>query len=217
VPPTCQLLAGTTRTIRPVPNEPELEISPLTPDRLADLAALFGQGGDPRWCWCSYHRGGSTARRRDDRIATNRSVLEDATRSAAAQGRAAGLIAYQDGDAVGWVAMAPRDELHALDRSTVLRRVDDQPVWSITCFVVGKAHRGQGIAAALLDAAIAYAAEHGATQLEAYPVDTGGGRIQAAYAYRGPLSMFERAGFEVVDRRQFNARSPVWPIVRRRL
>jgi len=195
-----------------------LEIHPLTPDRLRDLAALFGEGGDPRWCWCSYHRGGgSTAGRRDDRVETNRAVLEDATRTAAAQGRAPGLIAYRDGQAVGWVSMAPREDFASLERSTVLRRVDDQPVWSITCFVVGKQHRGQGIAAELLDSAIAYAAEHGATLLEAYPVDTAGRRIQAAYAYRGPLSMFEGAGFEVVERRQFNEKSPVWPIVRRPL
>jgi ribosomal protein S18 acetylase RimI-like enzyme len=193
-----------------------LEIHPLTPDRLPDLAALFGEGGDPRWCWCSYHRGGgSTAGRRDDRVATNRAVLENATRSAAARGRAPGLIAYRDGQAVGWVSMAPREDLAGLERSTVLRRIDDQPVWSITCFVVGKQHRGQGIAAELLDAAIAHAAEHGADLLEAYPVDTAGGRIQAAYAYRGPLSMFEDAGFEVVERRRSKAGSTVWPIVRR--
>jgi GNAT superfamily N-acetyltransferase len=134
---------------------------------------------------------------------------------AAAQGRAPGLIAYRDGQAVGWVSMAPREDFAGLERSTVLRRVDDQPVWSITCFVVGKQHRGQGIAAELLDAAIAHAAEHGADLLEAYPVDTAGGRIQAAYAYRGPLSMFEDAGFEVVERRRFKAGSTVWPIVRR--
>jgi GNAT superfamily N-acetyltransferase len=195
-----------------------LEIHPLTPERLPDLAALFGEGGDPRWCWCSSHRGGgSTASRRDDRVATNRAVLENATHSAAARGRAPGLIAYRDGRAVGWVSMAPREEFGGLERSTVLRRVDDAPVWSITCFVVGKQHRGQGIASELLAAAIAYAAEHGADLLEAYPVDTAAGRIQAAYAYRGPLSMFERAGFEVVERRRFNAKSPLWPIVRRPL
>jgi len=197
---------------------PSLEIHPLTPDRLPDLATLFGEGGDPRWCWCSSHRGGgSTAARRDDRVATNRAVLENATHAAAVQGRAPGLIAYRDGRTVGWVSMALRADFAGLERSTVLRRVDDAPVWSITCFVVSRQHRGQGIASELLDAAIAYAAEHGADLLEAYPVDTAGGRIQAAYAYRGPLSMFEGAGFEVVDRRQFNARSPVWPIVRRSL
>jgi ribosomal protein S18 acetylase RimI-like enzyme len=196
---------------------PKLDVHPLTPERLPDLAALFGQGGDPRWCWCSGPRGGSNARRRDDRVATNRAVLERATRAAAPLGRGPGLIAYRDGEAVGWVALAPRDELDALNRSVVLRRVDDQPVWSITCFVVGKAHRGQGIAESLLEAAVAYAAEQGAILLEAYPLDTGGARIPAAYAYRGPLSMFERAGFEVVAERQFNAKSPTWPIVRRRV
>jgi GNAT superfamily N-acetyltransferase len=210
--------------MKPMPNAgqrpvlPDVEIRPLTPGRLPDLAALFGQGGDPRWCWCSFHRGGgSTAPRRDDRVATNRAVLEDAARTAADRGRAPGLVAYLGGEAVGWVSMAPREEFEGLERSTVLRRVDDRPVWSITCFVVGKRDRGRGIAAALLDAAISYAANHGATLLEAYPFDAGGRRIQAVYAYRGSLSMFERAGFEVVAERQFKAGTPVWPIVRRRL
>ena len=69
--------------------------------------------------------------------------------------------------------------------------------------------RGRGVAAALLDAAVAYAREHGATTLEAYPVDAGDGRIPAANAYHGTLGMFERAGFQVVERRQYNATSPV--------
>jgi hypothetical protein len=69
----------------------------------------------------------------------------------------------------------------------------------------------------MLDAAIAYAREHGATLLEAYPTDTHGKRIPAAYAYTGTVGMFERAGFEVAARRRFNATSPVHPIVRKRV
>lgn len=192
-----------------------LEIVPLTPDRLPDLAALFGQGGDPRWCWCAWYRvRGVSATNRDD-LARNRAVLEDATTALAGEGRAPGLVAYRDGEAVGWVSLGPREDYQRLEHSTVLRRVDDRPVWSIVCFVVARKARRQGVARALLDAAIAYAREHGAALLEAYPVDTGGRRIPSAYAFSGALSMFERAGFEVVARRQFNATSPVRPIVRR--
>ena len=67
------------------------------------------------------------------------------------------------------------------------------------CFVVGRKSRGQGVAAALLDAAVDYARDHGATTLEAYPVDIADGeRIPSANAYHGTLGMFERAGFKVV-------------------
>jgi GNAT superfamily N-acetyltransferase len=195
-----------------------LEIVPLTPVRLPDLAALFGQGGDPRWCWCAYYRvRGVSAAQRGDRVAFNRAVLEDATRTLATKGRGPGLIAYRAGEAVGWVSLGPREDYQRLEHSTVLRRVDERPVWSIVCFVVARTARGQGIAAALLDAAVDYAREHGATLLEAYPVDTGRRRIPSAYAFSGPLSMYERAGFAVVAQRQFNATSPVRPIVRRRV
>lgn len=195
-----------------------LEIVPLTPGRMRDLAELFGEGQDAKWCWCAVPRvRGTPARRRADRVVPNRAVLQEAVRSTSREDRAPGLIAYRGGSALGWVSLGPREDYDRLEHSRVLRRVDERPVWSIVCFVVGKPARGEGIALALLDAAVAYAREHGATLLEAYPVDTGGKRIHSAYAYRGTLSMFERAGFEVVARRQMNPKTPLWPIVRRRL
>lgn len=127
---------------------------------------------------------------------------------------APGLIAYRDGRAVGWVSLGPRTDFARLNASKILAPVDDRPVWSIVCFVVGRRARGQGIARALLDAAIAFARDQGATMLEAYPAETDGTRIPAANAYKGTRSMFEQAGFEVVDRRQWNRTTPVRPIVR---
>jgi GNAT superfamily N-acetyltransferase len=194
----------------------DLEIKPLTPSRLPDLASLFGQGGDPKWCWCAFFRvRGMTWS--NSNPPQNRKVLEKAVRTDARQGHAPGLVAYRDREAVGWVSLGPREEYDRLEHSTVLARVDDRPVWSIVCFVVGRKARGQGVAAALLDAAVAYARDHGARLLEAYPVDTSGGRVPAANAFHGTLGMFERAGFRVVERRQFNKASPVRPIVRRGL
>jgi GNAT superfamily N-acetyltransferase len=196
----------------------ELEIVPLTPARLPDLAALFGQGGDPSDCWCAFYRTRERwPAKREDRIARNRAVMESAVGTLQAEDRAPGLVAYRDGEAVGWVSLGPRPDYQRLEHSTVLARIDDKPVWSIVCFVVGRKSRGQGLAKALLDAAMDYAREHGATLLEAYPTDTRGERIPAADAYHGTLAMFERAGFEVAARRQFNATSPIHPIVRRRV
>jgi ribosomal protein S18 acetylase RimI-like enzyme len=192
----------------------EFEIHPLTPDRLPDLATLFGQGGDPKWCWCAYFR----LRSVDFSTATaesNRAVLEEATQTLSGEGRAPGLVAYRDGEPVGWVSLGPRDDYDRLRHSRVLAPLDDRPVWSIVCFVVARRARRQGIANALLDAAVSYAREHGASLLEAYPADTHGGRIPAASAYKGTLEMFERAGFEVAARRRANRASPERPIVRR--
>jgi GNAT superfamily N-acetyltransferase len=194
----------------------DLEIQPLTRERLGDLATLFGQGGDPKWCWCAYFRVRGLSWQ-NSTPAKNRAVLEDAVVAGHTTGRAPGLVAYGDGEAVGWLGFAPREEYERLEHSVVLRRVDDKPVWSIVCFVVGRRARGQGVARALLDAAIAYARDHGATLLEAYPVDAGGRRLPAANAYQGTLSMFEDAGFRVVERRRFNRSSPERPIVRRAL
>jgi GNAT superfamily N-acetyltransferase len=126
-------------------------------------------------------------------------------------------VAYRDGEAIGWVSLGPREDYERLEHSTVLKRVDERPVWSIVCFVVARKARRQGVARALLDGAVAYARAQGATLLEAYPVDTGGRRIPSAYAFSGPLAMYEAAGFEVVARRRSSETSPVRPIVRRRV
>ena len=188
-----------------------LRIEPLTPDRIADLATLFDQGGDPKWCWCAYFR----ARGRDwtnSTAADNRDLLETVARE---QDHAPGLLAYDGDSVVGWVSLGPREDYERLTFSKVLAPVDDRPVWSIVCFVVGRRSRGQGVASSLLDAAIAYARKGGATMLEAYPVDIAdGARIPPANAYHGTLTMFERAGFTVAERRQATGASRPRPIVR---
>ena len=187
-------------------------ITPLTPDRFGDLAQLFDEGGDPKWCWCTWFRfrgsswGTTTARHREAMLEL---AGRDTTRSPAP-----GLLAYDGGRAVGWVSLGPREDFDRLTHSRVLAPVDDKPVWSIVCFVVSRNVRGQGIARELLDAAISYARTRGAVALEAYPVDTSGGRVTDANAFRGTLSMFERAGFREVARRQWNPTTPVRPIVR---
>jgi GNAT superfamily N-acetyltransferase len=127
---------------------------------------------------------------------------------------APGLVAYRDDAAVGWTSLGPRQHYERLAFSTILAPLDDRPVWSIVCFVVGRRERGRGVAVALLQAAIDHARANGATTLEAYPVDTGGDRIASAKVYRGTLSMFERAGFSVVARRLAQPGSAPRPIVR---
>jgi ribosomal protein S18 acetylase RimI-like enzyme len=123
-------------------------------------------------------------------------------------GKSPGLIAYHGGVPVGWVSVAPRGEFAKLKRSPVMKPVDDKPVWSIICFVVPSAHRGRGVARALLRGAIAHARKHGATLIEAYPVDKPGRSSDNAMWF-GAKSMYERAGFREVARRK-----PARPVVR---
>ncbi len=122
-----------------------------------------------------------------------------------------GLIAYRGKVPVGWVTLGPREEFRRLEKSPVMKPVDEKPVWSIICFVVPSAHRGQGVALALLRAAIAYARKRGATLLEAYPVDKAG-RSADDTMWFGAKSMYDRAGFKEVARRK-----PARPVVRRRV
>jgi GNAT superfamily N-acetyltransferase len=191
-----------------------LDIRPLTPDRLPDLAALFGEGGDPKWCWCSWYRVRSTTFSGSS-VEEHRAVLEAAVVADAAEDRAPGLLAYRDAVPVGWVSVGPRSDYERLTYSRILAPVDDTPVWSIVCFVVGRKSRRQGVALALLDAAIDYARRHGATTLEAYPIEIpAGGKVDAALVYKGTLTMFERAGFEVVARRVSPGTRQPRPIVR---
>jgi ribosomal protein S18 acetylase RimI-like enzyme len=123
-------------------------------------------------------------------------------------GKAPGLIAYRGNVPVGWVSLAPREELARLKRSPVMKPVDDKPVWSVICFVVPSEYRGQGVAHALLRGAVEYARKQGATLVEAYPVDKRGRSSDDAMWF-GAKSMYDRAGFREVARRK-----PARPVVR---
>jgi len=195
---------------------PNLEVHPLTPERWDDLVDLFRQDRDPRWCWCMWWR----LRAKDfsaNRVADNRAGLEALTTAAAADGGPApGLLAYMDDRAVGWVSLGPRDDFERLRRSKVIPRVDDRPVWSVVCFVVNPQARGTGLARRLLDAAVAYAREHGAQAIEAYPVDPEGQRLEPEALFPGAVRTFRAAGFEGVGSRltQSGQPRPDRPIVR---
>ena len=125
-----------------------------------------------------------------------------------ASGKPPGLIGYQGKRPVGWISLGPREDYARLKRSQVMKPVDDEPVWSIICFVVPAEFRGQGVARALLEGAIAYAKKHGARLIEGYPVDRDGPARDDSLWF-GTMSMFDRAGFVEVARRK-----PERPVVR---
>ena len=145
--------------------------------------------------------------------------METAAVENAKEGRAPGLVAYDGEEAVGWISIGPREDYERLAHSTVLKPIDDKPAWSIVCFVVGRrVARPRRRRTLLLVAGIDYARDHGATLLEAYPVEvTEGERVPSADVFRGTLAMFERAGFKVVARRASPGAPSPRPIVRRHI
>lgn len=177
-------------------NREKLQFHPLTPDRWADFEALFGERGAVGGCWCMWYR----LKRTDfdqQKGEGNRRAMQDIVRSR----RVPGILAYLDGDPVGWCSVAPRGEFPVLDRSWVLKPVDDQPVWSVVCFFIAKPHRGQGMSGILLEQAARYAREQGARFLEGYPVEPKQESTPDVFAFTGLASTFLAAGFVEVARR----------------
>jgi GNAT superfamily N-acetyltransferase len=182
----------------------KVEVRPLTPDRWGDLERLFGPRGACGGCWCMWWR-----LTRSEFEKRKGAQNKRAMKRIVVSGEVPGLLAYADGEPVGWCAIGPRASYPVLQRSRVLKPVDDQPVWSITCFFVARPYRGQGVSAALVKAAVAHARKNGARTIEGYPVEPKAGRIPDAFAYVGVPSTFRRAGFVEVLRR-----SPTRPIMR---
>jgi GNAT superfamily N-acetyltransferase len=190
-----------------------LVVEALTPERFDALASLFKEGGDPRSCWCMFWR-----LRGKDFSEAKVPQLRGRLAKLAAGPVAPGLVAFRGDRAVGWCSLGPREDFDRLEHSRVLPRIDDKPVWSIVCFAVSKTARGEGVAATLLQAAVAWARKHGAKILEAYPVDVEpGGTVNAEAAYTGTLPMFERARFKVVSTTDSKAAGRPRVLVRRDL
>jgi len=126
-------------------------------------------------------------------------------------GRAQGVLAYVGATIAGWCALGPRGDFPALERSRILKPVDDTPVWSIVCFFILPRFRRQGLSTKLVEAAVAHARRRGARVVEAYPVDPRGD-YPPAFAWTGLAASFRQARFEEAARR-----SPTRPIMRRRI
>lgn len=175
----------------------KMEFKPLTPDRWRDFVTLFSEHGVQKGCWCMWWRlTRECFHRRYGR--GNRAAMKKIVRA----GRVPGIIAYLGRKPVGWCSVAPREEFPSLDRSPVLKRIDDKPVWSITCFFVSKPYRGQGLSRKLIKAAIAYSRERGARIVEAYPVNPWQNPEALKWIlFSGLSDTFRRLGFKTVSRK----------------
>lgn len=183
---------------------PRWEFHPLTSHRWRDVERLFGQRGACGGCWCMWWKLTRSAFESQKGAGNKR-----AFKKLVARGVEPGLLAYTGGEPVAWCAVAPREAYPVLERSRVLARVDEQPVWSVVCLFVARPFRNQGLTVKLLKAAARYAARKGARILEGYPVEPRKDRLPDAFAWTGLVSTFRKAGFHEVARR-----SQTRPIVR---
>lgn len=187
------------------PSPPTLEFEPLTPDRWPDAERLFGPRGACAGCWCMVWR----LRRADwerGKGDGNRAAFRQIVR----EGPPPGILAYANGEAIAWCAVAPREAYVQLERSRVLKRIDAEPVWSVSCLFVTRRYRRRGVSVAMLRAVGEFAGRQGARIVEGYPVEPDSGTMPDAFAWTGTAAAFRAAGYEEVARG-----SPTRPIMRR--
>ena len=171
----------------------KLTVRSLTPELWPALADLFGPHGASNGCWCMYWRIGSAYSKRP------REQNKSEFRRIVKKGPPPGLLAFDGDVAVGWCQLTPRSVLPRLETARFTRRVDDAPVWSLSCFYVRRGYRKKGVTSALVKAALKVAKRAKAPGLEAYPVDTHA-KTATVNLYTGVASTLERAGFKVVTR-----------------
>jgi GNAT superfamily N-acetyltransferase len=172
-----------------------LTYRPLTPEVWADFEALFGPKGAYAGCWCMWWRStrAEFARQQGE---GNRKAMRALVR----RGEVPGILGYLGGAPVAWCSIAPRERFASLERSRVLKRLDDLPVWAIVCFFVSKAHRGQGLSLEALRAAVHFARTQGATIIEAYPAVPKRRELPPVSSFMGIPHTYAAAGFEEVAR-----------------
>ncbi len=178
----------------------QLTIVPASQAAWEDLRAVFGTTGDTARCSCQRFRmlpKESWASEGPEELAAR---LRDQTACGDRKAQAtSGLVAYLEGEPVGWCAVAPRADHARLlrdNRVPWLGRNEDKSdttVWAVTCFVTRVGYRRRGVSRALARAAVGFARERGARAVEGYPDFVDGGSV-------GTLAVFADAGFAEVSR-----------------
>ncbi len=173
-----------------------LEFHPLTVQRWSDFEELFGPRGACGGCWCMWWR-----LKRSEFDQQKGEGNRQAMKAIVESGEIPGLLAYLDGVPVAWCSVAPRERFGVLQRSPVLKPIDETPVWSVVCFFVSRPFRKRGLTSQLLRAAVEYVKQQGGEAVEGYPVEPKKDRIPDVFAYTGLASTFRKAGFVEALRR----------------
>ncbi len=188
--------------------DPPITIVPANEASWQDIAAVFGTRGQAATCWCQRYklapREAFKHHPPEERAARLRQQTHCGDPSAPAT---SGLVAYLDGEPVGWCAVEPRPDYPGLLRvyRTPWQGRDedktDPTVWAVTCLLVRAGHRHQGISRALAHATVEHARGHGARAIEAYPmISQPGVEVTWGEEHVGFSDVFAEAGFREVSR-----------------
>ncbi|MBN9248960.1 MAG: GNAT family N-acetyltransferase [Mesorhizobium sp.] len=177
-------------------------IVPVTPERWPDFEDLFGKQGACYGCWCTHFRLPPAARRENDRERN-----KDHIRTRIEAGPPPGLLAFEDGKAVGWMQIGPRADVpewnNAGRGSAPMEESDasDPEVWAISCFFLRSKARGKGLTHQLVQGGVEFARDNGARFLEACPMDLSRDS-RSIGLFVGSTRVFEKVGFQrMVERK----------------
>lgn len=172
-------------------------VRPLTSDTWDDFEAVMGDNGGARGCWCMHWRL-SMQEWMEGKGDGNRTAMRDL----AGRTTPPGVVAYLDDEPIAWCGFGDRSDFPRMQRSSLLKPVDDEPVISLTCLLVKKGRRGEGLSSKLIAAVCDYLSGTAETRtVEAYPVEPAKGRRAGAdTAMTGIASAFLAAGFTEVAR-----------------
>lgn len=174
-----------------------IEVRPVTRELLGDAEAVFDSSSGTEHCFCMwfiipvtrYHAGGRAANRR-----LFHAIVES-------DDAPAGLLAYRDGEVVGWCAAGPRSRYARALKTPSFRgndKSEDDRVWLVPCFYVRADARHEGVSRALLLGAVQLARTHGAAAIEGFPFATGAKASHDRMV--GFESLFASCGFSVSRR-----------------
>jgi GNAT superfamily N-acetyltransferase len=184
---------------------PPLSIVPANEASWADLRTIFGARGPASRCYCQRFKlrpreffAGFPADERAER-------LRDQTACGHPESdTTSGLVAYLDGEPVGWCAVEPRTAYPGLVRNNRVpwsgrdENKTDDSVWAVTCVLTRAGFRRRGISRALVSEAVDFARERGARALEGYPITTKD--VMSEELLVGTIGVFADAGFAEVGR-----------------
>jgi GNAT superfamily N-acetyltransferase len=193
------------RPTRPAAAEPDFSVVPANRVSWDHLQAVFGVRGGPARCWCQRYKlapresfGAVPAEDRAERLREQSGCGRPRSRSTC------GLVAFLDGEPVGWCAVEPRTAYTGMARVSRVpwegRDEDkaDDSVWALTCFVTRAGFRRRGVTRVLAAAAVDHARSQGARALEGYPITTTEVILEELHV--GTVGTFAAAGLQVVSR-----------------
>ena len=203
-----RLVSATDYSGRMIGNEdkPTITVVPANQATWDDLQAVLGDRGDPSRCQCQGYKIRDMEWRSVPREERAHRFRDQTDCGHPDSDNTSGLVAYLDGEPVGWCAVESRTAYVRLLRSRVPwagRSEDrtDDAVWAVTCFVTRTGFRRRGVSRALARATVDFARRGGARALEGYPMLTKPGEdITWGELHVGSRSIFAAAGFAEVTR-----------------